>query len=195
MPAEIESSHYGFGTTLSVSIEEAIARTINALKAEGFGVLTTIDVQQTMREKLGVDFEPYVILGACKPQLAHRALQAEHDLGLLLPCNVIVHEHDGTSVVSILDPAQMLGVVGDNPALRPVATEAGERLRRVVTALGESNGRGREGTNRYLRGPVTSRRPRSSACIRRPSVNPFASMRTHRPYASSQRRAASGRSA
>ena len=140
MPPANESSQYGFGTTLSVPIEEAIPRTIDALKAEGFGVLTTIDVRHTMREKLGVEFEPYVILGACNPHLAHRALQAEPDVGLLLPCNVIIHEHGGASVVSIVDPGKMLGVVGDNPALRAVADEAGQRLRRVVATLGERAG-------------------------------------------------------
>jgi uncharacterized protein (DUF302 family) len=131
-----ESNGYGFGTTLEMPFDEAIERTTEALKAEGFGVLTTIDVRQTMKEKLDVDFEPYVILGACNPHLAHRALQAEHELGLLLPCNVIVHEHDGISMVSVVDPAKMLGVVTDNPELRAVAADAGERLRRVVAALG-----------------------------------------------------------
>jgi uncharacterized protein (DUF302 family) len=132
--------NYGFGTTLEVPFTEAVERTTDALKAEGFGVLTTIDVKQTMQEKLGVDFESYVILGACNPQLAYRGLQAEHELGLLLPCNVIVHEHAGTSVVSVVDPAQMLGVVGDNAELRAVAAEAGERLRRVVSELSTNPG-------------------------------------------------------
>ena len=131
---------YGFGTRLDVPFAEAVARTREALTAEGFGVLSTIDVQQTMQEKLGVDFEPYVILGACNPQLAYRGLQVEHELGLLLPCNVIVHEHEGASVVSVVDPAQMLGVVGDNTELRAVAAEAGERLRRVVSALSMNPG-------------------------------------------------------
>jgi uncharacterized protein (DUF302 family) len=131
-----ENNGYGFGTTLAAPFDEAVERTTEALKAEGFGVLTTIDVRQTLKEKLDIDFEPYVILGACNPQLAHRALLAEHELGLLLPCNVIVHEHAGMSAVSIVDPAQMLGVVGDNPELRAVAAEAGERLRRVVATLG-----------------------------------------------------------
>ena len=135
-----ENSGYGFGTTLAMPFDEAIERTTEALKAEGFGVLTTIDVRQTLKEKLDIDFEPYVILGACNPQLAHRGLQAEHELGLLLPCNVIVHEHAGMSVVSVVDPAQMLGIVGDNPELRAVAAEAGERLRRVVAALGGTTG-------------------------------------------------------
>jgi uncharacterized protein (DUF302 family) len=126
---------YGFGTDLDLPFDAAVERTKEALKTEGFGVLTTIDVQQTMREKLGVEFERYVILGACNPTLAHRALTAEHELGLLLPCNVIVHEHDGKTAVSIVDPAQMLGFVGDNPALSDVANEAASRLRRVVAAL------------------------------------------------------------
>jgi uncharacterized protein (DUF302 family) len=138
MTTTLTSAPYGFGTTISASLDDAIERTKAALKDEGFGVLTTIDVRQTMREKLGVEFEPYVILGACNPHLAHRALQAEHELGLLLPCNVIVHEHDGQSVVSIVDPAQMLGMVGANPELQAVATEAGNRLRRVVAALANS---------------------------------------------------------
>ena len=97
--------------------------------------MTTIDVRKTLKEKLDVDFEAYVILGACNPQLALRGLQAEHELGLLLPCNVIVHEHADTSVVSVVDPAQMLNIVEDNPELQAVAAEAGERLRRVVAAL------------------------------------------------------------
>ena len=129
---------YGFGTTLDLPFDQAVERVTAALKDEGFGVLTTIDVRKTLKEKIDVDFEPYVILGACNPRLAHRALQAEHELGLLLPCNVIVHEHDGASAVSIVDPAQMLGVVGDNAELSAVANEAGEKLRRVVAALDES---------------------------------------------------------
>lgn len=131
----ISQRSYSFGTTLDVPFAAAVERTTEALKAEGFGVLTTIDVAQTLKEKLDIDFEPYVILGACNPQLAYRGLAAEHELGLLLPCNVIVHEHDGKAVVSIVDPAQMLGVVGENPELHAVAEEAGTRLRRVVAAL------------------------------------------------------------
>ncbi len=126
---------YGFGATLDLPFDEAVARTKAALKDEGFGVLSEIDIRATMREKLDIDFEPYVILGACNPQLAHRALQAEHELGLLLPCNVIVHAHEGRSAVAIVDPAMMLGVV-DNPALRRVADEAKARLERVAAALG-----------------------------------------------------------
>jgi uncharacterized protein (DUF302 family) len=135
MTGNQENSGYGFGTTLAVPFDEAIERTTEALKAEGFGVLTTIDVRQTLKEKLDVELEAYIILGACNPQLALRGLQAEHELGLLLPCNVIVHEHAGMSVVSVVDPAQMLNIVEDNQELRAVAAEAGERLRRVVAAL------------------------------------------------------------
>ncbi len=126
---------YGFGATLDLPFATAVERVKAALIAEGFGVLTTIDVRQTMREKLDVDFEPYVILGACNPQLAHRALAAEHEVGLLLPCNVIVHEHDGRSAIAIADPIQMLGIVGDNTELRAVAEEAAVRLHRVAAAL------------------------------------------------------------
>jgi uncharacterized protein (DUF302 family) len=109
--------------------------TTAALKQEGFGVLTQIDVQATLQAKLGVAMQPYLILGACNPQLAYQALQVEPELGLLLPCNVIVYDNgDGTTTVSIVDPIQMLGVV-ENPALQPIAEEANRRLQRVVARL------------------------------------------------------------
>lgn len=136
--AEHQPEAYGFGTEIPVRIEEAIERTTAALKQEGFGVLTTIDVRATMREKLGVEFEPYVILGACNPQLAHRALLADHAIGLLLPCNVIVHQHGDASVVDVVDPRKMMGVAAGNRALAAVAEEAEARLRRVVAALSGS---------------------------------------------------------
>jgi uncharacterized protein (DUF302 family) len=127
--------HYGFGCKLPVSYTEAIAAVTAALKQQGFGVLTEIDVKATMKAKLGVEYQPYVILGACNPNLAHRALQLEPELGLLLPCNVIVYDNgDGSSTVSIIDPLQMMGFV-DNPELNVVAAEANTRLRRVVDAL------------------------------------------------------------
>ena len=119
-------------------MEQAIQRTTDALKQEGFGVLTTIDVKATLKAKIDVDFKPYVILGACNPRLAHRALQAEEELGLLLPCNVIVYDNgDGTTRVSVVDPHAMMGVV-ENAELKQVADEAASRLRRVVASLGNS---------------------------------------------------------
>jgi uncharacterized protein (DUF302 family) len=127
---------YGFGTTLAVPLDEALAQVTAALKAEGFGVLTTIDVQQTLKQKLDVEFEPYVILGACNPPLAHRALTAEHDIGLLLPCNVILHAHGAETRVAIADPIAMLGVV-DNPVLAAVAQEARARLTHVIDRLAQ----------------------------------------------------------
>jgi uncharacterized protein (DUF302 family) len=126
---------YGFGTTLQVPYEEAIPRVKEALKAEGFGVLTEIDVRQTLREKLGAEMEPYIILGACNPQLAHRALEQEPDIGLLLPCNVVVRAEGQGSRVDIADPQAMLGIVG-NEQLSTVADEAKQRLLRVLAALG-----------------------------------------------------------
>jgi len=120
---------------LDVPYEEAIERVTAALKTEGFGVLTEIDVKATMKQKLDAEFRKYAILGACNPPLAHKALSAELEIGLLLPCNVIVYEEDGGSVVSIVDPISMLGVV-DSAELKPVADEAGARLERVAKALG-----------------------------------------------------------
>lgn len=129
------SKTYGFGCNLALPFAEAIPAVTAALKQEGFGVLTEIDVKATLKAKIGVDYQPYVILGACNPNLAYRGLQAEQDLGLLLPCNVIVHANaDGGSTVSIVDPLQMLGFV-ENPALQPIAEEANSRLRRVIEHL------------------------------------------------------------
>lgn len=125
---------YGARVTVTLPFEQAIERTTGLLKEEGFGVLTRIDVQQTLREKLGVEFPRYVILGACNPGLAHRAFQAEPDIGLLLPCNVTVYESGGGTVVGFVDPAAMMQATG-NEELRAVATEAGARLARVRAAL------------------------------------------------------------
>lgn len=128
---------YGFTTTLTGQTFDAVlARTIEALKSEGFGVLSDIDVQRAMKEKLQVEMRPYRILGACNPPLAHQALQAEPDIGLLLPCNVIVREQaPGTVVVGFLDPQTMVGLVGRDD-IRPVADQAEARLRRACNALG-----------------------------------------------------------
>ena len=131
----MNAAPYGFGCDLKDGMAEAVRRTTEALKQEGFGVLTTIDVQATLKTKIDVDYKPYVILGACNPHLAYRALQAEPELGLLLPCNVIVYDNgDGTSRVSIIDPHQMMGFV-QNPVLNTVADEAASRLHRVVEHL------------------------------------------------------------
>jgi uncharacterized protein (DUF302 family) len=106
-----------------------------ALKQEGFGILTQIDVKETLKKKLNVDFPKYVILGACNPHLAHKALSAETEIGLLLPCNVIVYERkDGSTVVAAQDPDAALGIVG-NPGLAPIAKDARERLVRVIESL------------------------------------------------------------
>jgi uncharacterized protein (DUF302 family) len=120
-----------------MGMSDAIAAVTSALTEEGFGVLTEIDVKATLKKKLGVDHKPYMILGACNPHLAYQGLQIEPELGLLLPCNVIVYDNgDGTSSVSIVDPIQMLGVVS-NPKLEPIAREANTRLRNVFRHLQE----------------------------------------------------------
>jgi uncharacterized protein (DUF302 family) len=136
--ADTQVEPYGFGTTLQLPIEDAVERVTAALKEEGFGVLTTIDVKRTMKEKLDVDFEPYYILGACNPHLAHRALQSVHDIGLLLPCNVVVHAHGDETRVDFADPIAMLGIVKAD-ALHAVAEEARARLRNALRRL-EQNG-------------------------------------------------------
>lgn len=125
------------GITVSVPVgaEEAVARATEALKKEGFGVLTRIDVAHTLKEKIGVDFRPYVILGACNPTLAHRALSETSAVGLLLPCNVVVEETERGSLISAMDPLAGLAAVGDG-RLNPVAEEAKERLERVMASLG-----------------------------------------------------------
>ena len=128
---------YGFVSALAMPYDRAIERTRAVLTEQGFGVLTEIDVKKTLKEKLEADFRPYVILGSCNPALAHRALQADLGVGLLLPCNVVVYDNgDGTSTVEALDPEAALGIVGDNPAIATVAREAGARLRRAVDSLG-----------------------------------------------------------
>ena len=125
---------YGLGTTVALPYAEAITRTKAALKEQGFGVLSEIDVQATLKEKRNVDFRPYVILGACNPALAHRALETELDIGLLLPCNVVVYEVDGGSVVEAIDPERALDIVG-TPELRAIAAEAKALLLRALEAV------------------------------------------------------------
>jgi uncharacterized protein (DUF302 family) len=126
---------YGIRTTVKGSYEETIPRVTEALKQEGFGILTQIDVKDTLKKKLNVDFPKYIILGACNPPLAHKALSAETEIGLLLPCNVIVYEGtDGQTVVAAQDPDAVLGIVG-SPALVSVAKDARERLVRMIESL------------------------------------------------------------
>ena len=126
---------YGFTTTLAgTTLSRARERVEQALKAQGFGVLTEIDVRATLQKKLGEEFRPYVILGACNPHLAHKALSADLGVGLLLPCNVVLWSEDAGTVVSIVDPEKMLEV-SPNPALAPIAREAGQRLRAAFELL------------------------------------------------------------
>ena len=119
---------------IALPYEQAVQRTTELLKEEGFGILTRIDVQQTLKEKLGVEFRRYVILGACNPPLAHRAFQAELNIGLLLPCNVVVYEEDGRFGRGLHGPRRGLGFVG-NEALVPIGEEARSRLQRVRQKL------------------------------------------------------------
>lgn len=128
-----------FEVTVNMPYAEAVDRVIDALKVEGFGVLTRIDVHDTFKQKLDVDFRNYSILGACNPPLAHKALSNRPDAGLMLPCNVIVEEVENGTLVRIVDPAAMMqagGLAGD-PVMEEVGTEAGVRLRRVADALSD----------------------------------------------------------
>ncbi len=125
---------FTFGTRVSGAPSDTRPRVEAALKVEGFGVLTEIDVQATLRAKLGLETEPYLILGACNPSLAHRALTADPAVGALLPCNVVLRAEGPDTVVDVLDPLAALGIV-DDAAVRPIALEARERLERVVASL------------------------------------------------------------
>ncbi len=125
----------GIRRTFDRGFDEILARVPEALKTEGFGVLTEIDVQATLKKKLDVDFRRYRILGACNPPFAHQALSHSLDIGMLLPCNVIVYEtDDGKTVVSAVDPVQTMAAQAD-PAVRPIAEQVQARLRRVIESL------------------------------------------------------------
>lgn len=136
MTTAAPSITYGRAVDVAQPYEDAVAATRAALMDQGFGVLTEIDVRATLKSKLDVEFRPYVILGACNPPLAHRALSAETAIGLLLPCNVIVYAGDnpGTSVVAVLDPEAQLGLTGRDD-LKPLASEVRARLNRVLDAV------------------------------------------------------------
>jgi uncharacterized protein (DUF302 family) len=125
----------GIRVTLYIPYEQAIQKATEALKAEGFGVLTQIDVKATLKQKINADFRRYVILGACNPALAHRALSANLNVGLLLPCNVTVYEDGDGSVVTAIDPVEMLGALKEDSVAHEVAVEARTRLQRVIAGL------------------------------------------------------------
>lgn len=131
-----ENRQFGIRRVVALPYEEAVEKTKEALKQQGFGVLSEIDMREKLKEKLDVDFKRYVILGACNPPLAYKALQADPEIGLLLPCNIIVYE-TGTneSVVSAVDPNSMTAIVGDNPVIAEVARDARQRLEKAVAAI------------------------------------------------------------
>ena len=131
-----QTTRYGIGTVVALPYDRAVERTREELTKEGFGVLTEIDVRATMKKKLDVEFRPYIILGACNPPLAYQALSAERDIGLLLPCNVIVYAGDEprTSTVAAMDPVTALALTG-NESIKPVAEEVRARLERVLKAV------------------------------------------------------------
>lgn len=130
-------AQYGMSTTTAGTLEEVKPRVVAALKAQGFGILTEIDVQKTLKEKIGADFEPYLILGACNPHLAHQALSADRTIGLLLPCNVVLRSVGGSIEVSILDPEVMFSIVEPKTqkALATLPMEAKSRLQAALATL------------------------------------------------------------
>jgi uncharacterized protein (DUF302 family) len=133
----VQQLEYGYVSAVDLPFEAAVERLEAGLKKEGFGVLCTIDIQAKLKEKLGVDFPRYVILGACNPPLAHKALQEEINLGLLLPCNAVVYERDGQVFVGAVDAPKMLSVVG-NPAMREMAEDVNQKLQRAVDSVGKA---------------------------------------------------------
>jgi uncharacterized protein (DUF302 family) len=130
----MEITSYAITRAVDLPFDEAVERVTAALASEGFGVLTTIDVQETLKTKLDLDIEPYVILGACNPQLASQGLALEPDLGVLLPCNVVVRRDEERTVVAAMEPLAAMGLAS-NPALGPLATAARERIERAMASL------------------------------------------------------------
>lgn len=130
----MSSSKYAFGKTVNLGFDEAVARVTQALAKEGFGVLTEIDVAATLKKKLDLDTKPYRILGACNPQFAHQALEVEPEVGVLLPCNVVVRDAGGRTRVDIMDPQAVLQLV-ERPEVGRIAGEVRGRLERVLAAL------------------------------------------------------------
>src|SRR5688572_31462340 len=130
----LQHSKFGFSKTIDLPYKQAVEKVRAALKDEGFGILREIDIKEKLKEKLGIDFRKYVILGACNPPLAFEALQEEIDLGLLLPCNVVVYEQDSKAVVGAIDATKMMSVVG-NAKLNKTAQQVNEKLRRVIAGL------------------------------------------------------------
>lgn len=130
---------YGRTIVVHEAVDRAILRVKDALKGQGFGVLTEIDMQATLKQKLGEEIDPYVVLGACNPGLAHQALQLEPDVGLLLPCNVVVRRHDGRTLVSAIDP-EIIAELGDHPDLKDVADEANRLLGAALDSLAREQG-------------------------------------------------------
>jgi uncharacterized protein (DUF302 family) len=131
----MEKTKLGFRKTVKISCEEAIERVTQALKKEGFGILTQIDVKDTLKKKLNVDFRKYIILGACNPPFAYQSLQAEIEIGLLLPCNVVVYEdNSGSTVVSAIDPESAMAMI-NNPKLKEIAAQVSAKLKAVIESL------------------------------------------------------------
>lgn len=125
---------YGFKKEISIPFEKAEEAVTQELKKQGFGILTRIDAKEKFKEKLGIDFKNYVILGACNPSLAHKAILAEEDIGLMLPCNVLVYEQEGKTVLSVIRPATAMGMI-ENEALKQIAVEVEEKLQQVFDSV------------------------------------------------------------
>lgn len=134
MTMENKIMNYGISKTVSLSFEQTIEKVTEELKKEGFGVLTTIDMKETLKKKIDVDIPRYTILGACNPHFANKTLQVEKEIGLFLPCNVIVYEQNSSITVSAFDPVVMDKIVS-NPALQPLSEEVRLKLRRVIAAM------------------------------------------------------------